>query len=79
MSAGLRDRLGGPLRASRIATGLELLVVPLMLGLQAAGVLAKPRLPLPVTVSVAIVIGRAYDALDMVSSFRFCTVSPASL
>ncbi len=42
----LRDRLGVPLRSSRVAAGLELLVVPLLLGLQAAGVLAKPKLPL---------------------------------
>ena len=40
----IRDRFGMPLCGSRIAAGLELLVVPLLLGLQAAGVLAKPKL-----------------------------------
>jgi len=44
--AGLRDRLGRPLRDSKVAAGLELLVVPLLLGLQAAGMFAKPKLPL---------------------------------
>jgi membrane protease YdiL (CAAX protease family) len=87
---GLRDRIGALIRG-RFAAGLELLVVPLLLGLQAAGVLAKPKLPLllfgwlsmwlrrvgwrqigmsrplswPKTVLAAIVIGLAYNALDI--------------
>jgi hypothetical protein len=87
----LRDRLGAPLRGSRIAAGLELLIVPLLLGLQAAGVLGKPKLPLllfgwlsmwlrrvgwrqtglsrpaswPATVLAAILVGLAYNALDI--------------
>jgi membrane protease YdiL (CAAX protease family) len=89
--SALRDRLGVPFCGSRIAAGLELLVVPLLLGLQAAGVLAKPKLPLllfgwlslwlrrvgwrqvgmakpanwPKTVLAAIVVGLAYNALDI--------------
>ena len=43
---GFRDRLGAHLRGSRIVAGLELLVVPLLLGLQTAAVMAKPKLPL---------------------------------
>lgn len=87
----LRDRLGARLRGSRIAAGLELLVVPLLLWLQAAGVLAKPKLPLllfgwlslwlrrvgwrqvgmsrpsnwTTTVLAGIVVGLAYNALDI--------------
>lgn len=87
----MRDRIGGWLRDSRIAAAFELLVVPLLLGLQAAGVLAKPKLPLllfgclslwlrrvgwrqvgmarpaswPKTVLTALLIGLAYDALDI--------------
>jgi len=89
--SGRRDRLGAILRSSRIVAGLELLVVPLLLWLQAVGWLAKPKLPLllfgwlsmwlrrvswrsvglcrpeswPATVVAAIVIGLAYDALDI--------------
>jgi membrane protease YdiL (CAAX protease family) len=44
--AGLRDRLGATLRASTAVAGFELLVVPLLLWLQAAGLFAKPKLPL---------------------------------
>jgi membrane protease YdiL (CAAX protease family) len=87
---GLRDRIGAALRG-RTATGIELLIVPLLLGLQAAGVLARPKLPLllfgwlsmwlrrvgwrptglsrpaswPVTAIAAVVIGLAYNALDI--------------
>jgi len=87
----LRDRLGGMMRGSRRAAGLELLIVPLLLGLRAAGVMAKPKLPLlllgwlsmwlrrvgwrqvglsrprswPSTVVTAIVVGLAYNALDI--------------
>ena len=86
-----RDRLGQLLAANRFAASIELLVVPLLLGLQAAGVLAKPKLLLllfawmslwlrrvgwlrvglfrpaswMVTVLAAILIGLAYDALDI--------------
>ena len=42
----MRDRLGGPLRDSRVVASLELLVVPALLALQAAGLFAKPKLPL---------------------------------
>jgi len=41
-----RDRIGARLRGSRALAGLELLVVPLLLALQAAGILAKPKLPM---------------------------------
>jgi membrane protease YdiL (CAAX protease family) len=87
----LRDRLGALLRGSRIAAGLELLMVPLLLVLQAAGVLRNPSLLLlifgwlslwvrrmgwrqvglarpahwPATVLAAIIIGVAYNALDI--------------
>ena len=43
---GWRDRIGRPLRESRLLTALELLVVPVFLGLQALGVIAKPKLPM---------------------------------
>ena len=78
-------------RDSRWVAALELLVVPLLLWLHAAGLFPKPKLPLlllgwlslwlrgvgwrrigltrprswPVTVAAAILIGLAYDALDV--------------
>jgi membrane protease YdiL (CAAX protease family) len=87
----LRDRLRGPLERSKLAAGLELLILPLLLALKAAGVLRNPSQPLflfgwlslwarrsgwrqvgmarparwPLTVLAAIVIGVAYDALDV--------------
>ena len=42
----LRDRLGALLSGARLAVVAELLVVPLLLGLHAAGLFAKPKLPL---------------------------------
>jgi membrane protease YdiL (CAAX protease family) len=40
----LRDRIGNWLRQSRVVAGLELLVVPLLLGLHAIGIFPKPKL-----------------------------------
>ena len=42
----LRDRLGTPLRQSRLAAGLELMILPALLVLKAAGVLRNPSQPL---------------------------------
>lgn len=42
----LRDRIGARLREHRLAAGLELLLVPLVLALKAAGVLRNPSLAL---------------------------------
>ena len=42
----LRDRLGAPLRDSRLAAGLELMILPVLLVLKAAGVLRNPSQPL---------------------------------
>jgi membrane protease YdiL (CAAX protease family) len=51
MAAGdkvaLRDRLGALLGGNRIVAAIELSVVPICLGLQYAGLSAKPKLPLP--------------------------------
>src|SRR5262245_5200598 len=89
--ASLRDRLGSPLRDHRLVTAIELLILPLALGLYAAGVFPKPKLPLlllgwasmwlrrmswrslglarprswPKTLFAALLIGVAYDALDI--------------
>jgi uncharacterized protein len=80
-----------PALNGRLAAGFELLVVPVLLGLQAAGVVAKPKLPLllfgwlslwlrgvgwrrigltcpaswPRTVLTAVVVGLAFDCLDV--------------
>ena len=88
---GLRDRLGAVLRGNRFVAGLELLVVPLLLVLKAAGALRNPSLLIllfgwlslwvrrsswrqaglarpahwPRTVLAAVVIGVAYDMLDI--------------
>jgi len=42
----IRDRLGSALRDRPVVTAIELLILPLGLGLQAAGVVPKPKLPL---------------------------------
>ena len=89
--SGFRDTIGARLRTSRVASAIELLVVPLLLGVHAAGWFIKPKLPLLLfgwlslwlrrvgwrkvgltrprswtkTVAAAIVIGLAYDALDI--------------
>jgi len=42
----LRDRLGATLSDDKVAATLELLVVPLLIGLHAAGLFPKPKLPL---------------------------------
>jgi membrane protease YdiL (CAAX protease family) len=88
--SGLRDRLGSFLRHRWVAA-LEAMVVPLMLWLQAGGIVAKPKLPLlffgwlsmwlrrvswrevglrkpagwPLTILTAILVGIAYNALDV--------------
>jgi hypothetical protein len=43
---GWRDRIGASLRESRLLTIVELLAVLLFLALQAAGAIAKPKLPM---------------------------------
>jgi len=43
---GWRDRIGALLRESRLLTIVELCVVLLFLALQAAGIIAKPKLPM---------------------------------
>lgn len=46
LRTGLRDRAGVMLNQNRVIAALELLVVPLLLGLHAIGVFPKPKLPL---------------------------------
>jgi len=86
-----RDRLGALLRGNRLVAGLELLIVPLLLALKAAGALRNPSFALlllgwlslwirrsgwrqvgmarpahwPRTVLAGILIGIAYNALDI--------------